>query len=815
MTAVSLRFRAEFRSRWRAWTALAVFIGLVAGAVLALAAGARRTDDAYQRFLKAQHAYDVAMPITTYGEDGPTQIYDLDRIRRLPEVAETVKASTFFVSVGAGVGVLVPKNERLGTEINTFKMLDGRRPDPNKPNEVAVSFTYAEQYGVGVGDTIPLIDPTFLGPPPPDLDPETVRFFTETRDRVLEAIPDNRLRIVGVEASPGEFPPQIEGTSRDLVHASPALYPLRRDIGALSEAADAILVRLRNGERDVDEFLGQLKRLGGGDETNVRLQRDFTTPVDRSLHTQAVALQILALLAALVGALILGQLQARLTFVESADHRALAALGMSPGQRFGLGVVRSAAIGVIGAPVAFVFAMLLSPVFPVGLARTAEPDSGLHLDATVLFLGVLAVVIVVVLLAAWPSWRASRVRSGPEAVPTRTSVAGRFVTAKGAPLPVSTGVRMALDPGSGRSAVPVLSSLAGVTLGILTLVATITFGAGLAHLLATPALYGKTWDVELTTYDGTLVSPRGARLLASDDRVAATAAGNFRVGFLVDGHQVDGLAQYQRKSDFNPTILEGRAPERPREIVLGTRTLRSLDLSIGDTAKVGLFTVDVAPVSMRVVGRAVFPVFGITGQLGDGALVNVEGAKLISKALASPSEASVLVRLAPGVDPQRLAADLTEKVGTTVYLIDQGKPTDILNFGRVESTPYILGAILAALAIATFAHLLMSATRRRRRELAVLKTLGFVRGQLRATVAWQAMTLVVVALVVGIPVGIGVGRWAWTVFAEQLGVVVEPRVPMVAILLLVPAGLLVANLVAAIPAAIAARTRPAVVLRSE
>ena len=250
--------------------------------------------------------------------------------------------------------------------------------------------------------------------------------------------------------------------------------------------------------------------------------------------------------------------------------------------------------------------------------------------------------------------------------------------------------------------------------------------------------------------------------------------------------------------------------------MLGTRTLRALGVSIGDTVDVGLFTIDRAPQAMRVVGRAVFPIFGISGQLGDGAVVTLGGAKRIARALGNPSETSVLVRLAPGADPRRVAGDLGERLGgETVFLIDQGKPTDILNFGRVDATPYILGAILAALSIATLTNLLFSATRRRRRDLAVLKTLGFLRGQVRATVAWQATTLVLVALAVGVPLGVAVGRWTWSLFADQLGVVVAQQTPWLPILLLIPAGVLVANLGAAAPAAVAARTRPAVVLRAE
>src|SRR5439155_19114712 len=120
---------------------------------------------------------------------------------------------------------------------------------------------------------------------------------------------------------------------------------------------------------------------------------------------------------------------------------------------------------------------------------------------------------------------------------------------------------------------------------------------------------------------------------------------------------------------------------------------------------------------------------------------------------------------------------------------------------------------LGLAAAAALAHVLVSAVRRRRRDLAILKTIGFARGQVQATVAWQATVFVAVALVLGIPLGIAAGRWWWALFAARMGIVPDPVVPLTVIGALVPAGLLIANLVAVIPARIAARTRPSVVLR--
>jgi hypothetical protein len=59
----------------------------------------------------------------------------------------------------------------------------------------------------------------------------------------------------------------------------------------------------------------------------------------------------------------------------------------------------------------------------------------------------------------------------------------------------------------------------------------------------------------------------------------------------------------------------------------------------------------------------------------------------------------------------------------------------------------------------------------------VLKTIGFTRRQLTATVAWQATVAAIVGCALGIPLDIALGRWLWTSFARQIYAVPEPTVP--------------------------------------
>jgi ABC-type lipoprotein release transport system permease subunit len=113
------------------------------------------------------------------------------------------------------------------------------------------------------------------------------------------------------------------------------------------------------------------------------------------------------------------------------------------------------------------------------------------------------------------------------------------------------------------------------------------------------------------------------------------------------------------------------------------------------------------------------------------------------------------------------------------------------------------------------AHLLATSIRRRRRDLAILKTLGFTHGAVGRAVAWQATTLAVVTLAVGVPLGIAAGRTAWRLFAGHLGVVPEVTTPVVLLAVATTATVLLANLISIGPAVTAMRIRPASVLREE
>ena len=127
--------------------------------------------------------------------------------------------------------------------------------------------------------------------------------------------------------------------------------------------------------------------------------------------------------------------------------------------------------------------------------------------------------------------------------------------------------------------------------------------------------------------------------------------------------------------------------------------------------------------------------------------------------------------------------------------------------------PRAMAAVLALMAVATLAHLLVTSVHERRRELALLRTLGFSGRQLRATVSWHASVIALTALAVGAPLGIVLGRAVWRWFAGGLDTSAPAETPWTWLAVALVATVVLANLVAAIPGRSAARTRPAVILR--
>ena len=350
---------------------------------------------------------------------------------------------------------------------------------------------------------------------------------------------------------------------------------------------------------------------------------------------------------------------------------------------------------------------------------------------------------------------------------------------------------------------------------MIVVVATATFGASLDTLVSHPALYGWNWTYALSAGNNTPYIPRqhAATVLDHDPSVQAWA-GVYFATFRIDDQTVPVLGA-SPDAPVGPPVLSGHGLDAPGQVVLGAATLAQLHKHLGDTVEV--HTGAAESVRLRIVGTATLPSLGVSGtlhtEMGTGALLSYQ---LIPGA-ASSQPNNILVTLRPGANPATALRTLQQLVpasnGGDVASVQ--RPAEIVNYRSMGTTPAFLGAALATGAITALGLTLIASVRRRRRDLALLKTLGFTRRQLAAAVAWQSSVAVAAGSIIGVPVGIALGRFLWDLFARQIDVVPQPAVPGVTVILITLGALVLANIAAALPGRVAARTPTALLLRAE
>ena len=797
MGAVWSRCRGELRARWRGSLAVALLVALASGAVLTAIAGARRTASVAPRYL------DGTLHDDGFIELGASDPHLFDRLEGQPDV-ELIARLGFAVMFPPNVGdrffpFLVPLDGRYGREVDRFPVVDGRRPRPDAPNEILLTETTAAALDLGVGEALPVISfspeqATEEGLQGPEIQPEG---------------PSIDLRVVGIARTNLDIANRDQDITISVL--SPAFEERYRDEIYIDVSFG--VVKLRDEPGALRRFTRVARDLAG--DTTVSVD-PAATAVEATLEDSTGVLATgLALFAAAAGAAALVALAVvlgRQALLAASDDATLAALGMSRRQRFVTTLSVAAPAILIGTVLGAVVALSASPLMPIGLARRAEIERGVDVDVAVLALGGLATLVLVGGIAALAAWRETRratsLRRAPS--PGVASSIGRAVAAAG---PVSsTGVRMAFEPGRGPTAVPVRPALAGAAVGIAAVLGVLGFGAALDRLAAEPARYGWAFDAGVThpNLDEGL-SRADLQAVRTHPDVEAVALARFDIPVTVGGRSVRGLGFRNVVGDITPTVIEGQAPRGPEEVALGTDTLDALGRDVGDTVRVE------APgrsARYRIVGRGVFPSPDDALPLADGAAFAWAGLDRIGLADGSDEQisgAAHVLRLEDGADFDVILATLDGdyQVGRPV------PPPEVENLSQVDRLPQVLAVFLAAIALLAVGYSLVTSVHRRRRDLAMLGALGFVRRQVLGVVAWQASTTALIGVVIGIPAGLVIGRVSWAIVADDLGVATDPAVPVVALLLAAPLALAVANLIALVPGRIAARRQPAVVLRSE
>ncbi|MDX6390843.1 MAG: putative transport system permease protein, partial [Streptosporangiaceae bacterium] len=768
--------RAAFRRDWPGYLAIAMIVGLVGGVAMASVAAARRTQSAFPRILAASNASDLDV------SPGPYSAHRVDQISHLPRVrsAESYVALNGLRALRSGFAdpgtsfnqrvELVGSVDGLYFGQDRVIITSGRRASPRRPGEIVVSEQTARRFGLRVGQS--LAYNFYSGQQASDSG-----FNPMTRQPVHRV----RLTITGI----GVFTDEVVQDDIDRIYRILATPALTRQELRCCAAYLWTGLRLARGDRDVAPVLREfVKLLPPGTQGVFRVTSVVEGQGERAVRPESVAAGMFGLIAALAALVVALQAIRRKILSGRYARGILRAVGASP-----FAITLDACIGIIGAVavgamLAVAVAVAASPLAPLGQLHRLEPDPGVSVDWTVLGAGatffLLALSAATAVLAHAEVSAHSQRRGAAARRPAAVAMTAPLIL----PATATTGISFAFEPGSGRDPRPARPSISGTVVALVILVGSLVFGASLSNLVSHPALYGWTWDTELLAGSGygNIPLPQARQLLGHDPDIAAWSGAYFG-SVEINRRSVPVIAMTNAR--VSPPILAGHAMAGPAQIVLGPETLALVGGHVGGTVRVfnGKTTL-----IMRVAGTATMPAIGvghgIHSSLGGGAVLpaSVLPQELLAsgigdRALQGPN--TILVRFRPGVD-HAAAIRRLERIGGPLSRIRSvegiealpvQRPAEIVNYRTMGTTPLALAGMLAAGAVVALALTLAASARRRSRDLALLKTLGFVRRQVVAVVIWQASVPVAIGTVVGVPLGIATGRFLWARFASELYVV--------------------------------------------
>lgn len=797
------------RRRPTSHVGLALLIGLILGLSLFSIAGARRTQSSYPRYLR-----DVEASTMNIGYVG---LHDADANHAIADLPQ-VKRSRTFISFDTFIfDDDVPEArsfEFTGTfdgefyDQDRFRATRGRLPDPTKVDEVAINELAAEVSGYEVGDEVILSTYAREAAGAPD--------FMESPPEPAETV---AATIVGI----GVFPDEVLQDELDRITRLLLTPAFSRSVADYYTFSLQYLT-LRGGDADVAAVQAAAAEVYPPGSTTTRVTSLDTARALQATRPLGVALAAFGVVIGLAGLLLVSQSISRLLRRDSEDDPVLRAIGMTRGMLLRASLASLVLTIVTGVVLAVVLAVAASPLMPIGPVRRVESAHGFSVDLAVL--GVGAVISITLLTAVtWSiAWTQQRARSASAAATHRpgplTALAQR-ATLKPA---TAVGLRAAVS-NSGTSSSSG-SVLLGAIVAIASLAASLTFGGALSGLVDRPELYGWNWDGTLLAGNGYERMPveRMHEVLDDNDLVAAWSGAYFGISEF-DGTAVP-LIGIEPGSTVVPPLTSGRMMTGPDEIVLGGATAAALHRALGDRVVVGSRS---SGQELEVVGIAVLPtlgtVHGTHTSLGVGAIVVPELVPGFDRSMTGEPGAPIgpsaaLVRFRDSADSAtaldhlvELASPLKGFAGQVVF--DVRQPAEITTSDSIGTTPLTLAGALTLGAATSLATALGSSIRRRRRELPILRQLGFTRNQIAASVLWQALATIVIGLVVGLPLGVALGRLLWRRFADQLHVVADPTTPVLALAVLTVAAIAVALLVSVLPARSATRVDPALLLFPE
>jgi len=798
--------RLDGRRRWRSLVVLALLVAVATATVLTAVAGARRGQTAFGRlWARTLPATAAVLP----NQPG----FDWARVRALPEVAAL---STFAVSYAFAIeccppaqGAFPPGDRQFGRTVERAVILDGRLWDPRRVDEVVVTPKFLATYGKHVGDVL------------------TVRLASVAQANAgydgstgPPRGPTLRVRITGVGRTPWGLDADSPGSPGGVLPSPALLAHYRANIlGTHGMGYINAIVRLKGGRAALPAFRADLARVTGRSDIDVwDNQANIGDPARRQTGYEAACLLAFGAAALVAAFFLVGQAVARYTSATVADLQVLQAVGMTQRQAVASAAAAPLLAAIAGATAGVGGAIAASRWMPIGMAAIMEPHPGVDADWLVLGLG--WVIAPLLVAAGAGSAAAAALTAGRRHRPQRRSAVAVAARAAGFPAPMVIGARFALEPGRGRTAVPVRPALLGAVAGVLGVLAAFTFSAGVSDAAANPARFGQTW--QLDTFfgeDGHDFGPASAVLRAAAADHDVTGVDDARIGGAQSGRiSVESFSYTPVAGKRVPPVLtSGRMPAAAGEIALAPTTARQLHAAPGSVIHL---TGGAAARSERVTGIAFVPA-GPHNGYADGAWLTTAGYdRLFRGAKYAFKFHAALLTVRPGADvaavAHRLHAAAAAIKGGGIFTFTPPEPMEEVQQVRdLQALPLALSAFLALLAVGAVGYALSIAVQHRRQDLAVLRALGMTRPQTRLIVATHASVLALIGLVFGVPLGLALGRAVWHVVAGFTPLAYQPPLAVWALVLIVPVTLLTANALAAWPGRRAARLRSGGVLRTE
>ncbi|RSM50975.1 ABC transporter permease [Actinoplanes sp. ATCC 53533] len=297
-----------------------------------------------------------------------------------------------------------------------------------------------------------------------------------------------------------------------------------------------------------------------------------------------------------------------------------------------------------------------------------------------------------------------------------------------------------------------------------------------------------------------LVEADGARVIGSDGKVL-TSVGPPRLGTAWTG--ADSLME----------LREGRGPTADDEIAVNAAVAEAAAIKVGD--RVGVLTLE---------PKKQFTLVGVYGYSGNrdslGGVQEVAFTEPVAQKLmlgVTGGYSSIRVKAAPGVSPEELRDRIAATLGAGYVTKTGDQLVADTSADLKEGLGFFSNILLGFAGVALFVGIFLILNTfsiivaQRTRELALMRALGASRRQVIGSVLVEAVVIGLVASVLGLAAGVGVGAllaYLFNSFAGgglQLGTV---GVPLIAVVSSFVVGVLVTVVAAVLPALRASRIAP-------